>query len=65
MTASSKAVGGLGSSGMVGICASLINVVIYDRPKLLIGLNQKVCSWITHCTFGLHGQECCRRIRET
>ena len=40
MTASSKAAGGLGSSGMVKLIKSLINVVSPNRPKLLIGLNQ-------------------------
>jgi len=56
MTASSKAVGGQGSDGMVSKFKSPINVVTHDRPKLLLGLNQKVRSWITHCMFGLHGQ---------
>ena len=32
----------LGSNGMVNICESLTNVVTTNKPKVLIGLNQKV-----------------------
>ena len=32
-------------SGMVNICESLINAVIENKPKMLIGLDQKVCGW--------------------
>ena len=56
MTTSIKAVGGRGSDGMVGKFKSLINVVNRNRPKMLIGLNQKVHSGLTHFVFGLHGQ---------
>jgi hypothetical protein len=30
----------LGSSGMVNICESLINIVSTNKPKMLIGLSQ-------------------------
>ena len=33
---------GARNDGMRNICELLINVVIDDRPKMLIGLNQKV-----------------------
>jgi hypothetical protein len=40
MAASSKAAGGQGTGGMASRFKSLLNVVMYNRPKLLIGLNQ-------------------------
>jgi hypothetical protein len=57
IAASSKAVGGQDSDGIVGIFESLINVVSYNRPKMLTGLNQKVRSRLTHCSLELHGQK--------
>ena len=32
----------LGRSGMVNICERCINAVIYKKPKVLTGFNQKV-----------------------
>ena len=44
----------LGLSGMVNTCESLINAVIEDKPKMLIGLDQKVGGQVqvfrTHLT---------------
>lgn len=53
---SSTTAGELGSGSMVNICELLINAVMMNRPKLLTGLNQKVCSRITLSSLGLHGQ---------
>jgi len=36
----------LGLNGMVNRCESLINVVSQDKPKVLIGLNQKVSGQV-------------------
>lgn len=55
-TASSNAVGELGSGSMVNVCELLINAVMMNKPKLLTGLNQKVRSRITLSSLGLHGQ---------
>lgn len=46
---------------MVNENESLINVVKANRLKLLISLNQKVCSRITLCIVGLHGHDDYRR----
>jgi hypothetical protein len=41
---------GLGSDGMASICESLINVVKYDKPKMLTGLNQNgMWRWFWDC----------------
>ena len=41
---------------MANKCEPLLNVVKLNRLKLLISLNQKVCSRITLSIVGLHGQ---------
>ena len=41
---------------MANICELLINVVKANRLKLLISLNQKVCSRMFSCKLGTHGQ---------
>ena len=41
---------------MANICELLINVVKVNRLKLLISLNQKVCSRMFSCKLGTHGQ---------
>ena len=46
-TASFKAVGGLGSSGMVNTCESLLSAVSPNKPKMLTGLDQKVSDLIS------------------
>ena len=45
-TASIKAVTSLELSGMVNESELLINVVMHSKPKMLRGLNQKVCSQV-------------------
>jgi hypothetical protein len=45
----SEAVGELGSSGMVNIRESLINVVMINKPKMLTGLNQNGMWLGTEC----------------
>ena len=41
-----QAVSALGQDGMGNLCEWLINVVRTSKPKLLTGLNQKVCGWL-------------------
>jgi len=43
-TASIEAVGAPGLDGMVSSCEPPINVVTLNKPKMLIGLDQKVCG---------------------
>jgi len=64
MAASSKAAGGRGSDGMVGVCETLINVVTDDRRKLLKRLNQNgkrlvnsLIPWVTRDTLAAGGKE--------
>jgi hypothetical protein len=38
---------------MVNVSELLINPVSRKMPKLLIGINQKVCGRIARCKFGL------------
>ena len=46
-----------GWNGKVNICELLINVVIREKPKELIGFNQKVCSKDSPLfTWGEHGR---------
>ncbi len=40
-------------SGMTNVCELLINVVMYDKPKVLTGLGQKACGWLTLCNTGV------------
>ena len=40
----------LGSDGMVNTCESLINVVITNKPKVLIGLGQKASGQVQGLT---------------
>ncbi|EDH6599062.1 hypothetical protein CB467_22750 [Salmonella enterica subsp. enterica serovar Goverdhan] len=42
---------------MVNLCELLINVVIPDKPKILTGLNQKVCDRLFPSSLGIHGLE--------
>lgn len=37
---------GLGLNGMVSVCECSINVVIVNKPKMLIGLRQKALWWV-------------------
>ena len=41
---------------MANKCEPLLNVVKLNRLKLLISLNQKVCSRMFPCKLGTHGQ---------
>ena len=42
--------------GMINASELLINVVIYDKPKMLTGLNQKVRGWLPLLWVEAHGQ---------
>jgi len=38
--------------GMTNICELLINIVTSDKPKMLTGLDQKVCGRLPHELWG-------------
>lgn len=52
-TASTKAVRELGLPSMVNKCELLINVVMYDRPKVLTGLMESVNSFLSRVAWSL------------
>ena len=47
---------------MINANELLINVVKFDKPKMLTGLNQKVCGRLLPLTLEAHGQKDRRRI---
>ncbi len=51
--------------GKVNESELLVNSVNSDKPKALIGLNQKVRGRLIHCPLGLQGHEGHRRIDRT
>jgi hypothetical protein len=55
----------LESDGMVNKCESLINVVTYNKPKMLTGLSQKASSQEQELCFLLSQTMCYRRRGET
>lgn len=42
---------------MVNLGELLINVVIPDKPKMLTGLNQKVCDRLFPSSLEIHGHQ--------
>jgi hypothetical protein len=38
---------------MVNICELLLNTVSIEVPKLLLGINQKVCGWTFRSRLGM------------
>ncbi|ECQ8983237.1 TPA: hypothetical protein G8O11_005493 [Salmonella enterica] len=47
---------------MTNISELLINIVTNNRPKMLKGLNQKVCGWLFLSVLGIHGHDIHRWI---
>jgi hypothetical protein len=61
-SASINAVGALGWVVSINRNELLINVVKFDKPKMLSGLNQKVRGRMLLLTLEAHGQQDRRRI---
>lgn len=42
---------------MTNVSELLINAVMIDKPKMLTGLNQKVCGRLLQLAVGVHGHK--------
>lgn len=54
--------GALGWAVLINGNELLVNVVKFDKPKVLTGLNQKVCGRMLPFTLEAHGLQDRRRI---